>query len=164
MGLVVSAQVIRELIADGEYLVDCIEQRQHGKVAATFSLRSRAQPYDIQIETSDSKLEGLFRALLPPKEGRSQKTHLAQLGGQTVPVVEVAALPADTPRKRGRRKTDMAATQHVHPVEAISPAKRRRDSASQLVLMPQEGSMKAEANAVRPRRNRPSKVREGTQP
>jgi hypothetical protein len=64
MGLVVVAQVIRELIADGEYLVECIEHRDHGKVAVAFALRSRAQPYSIQIETTDNKLGGLFRALL----------------------------------------------------------------------------------------------------
>ena len=56
MGLVVVAQVIRELIADGEYLVECIEHRDRGKVAVAFALRSRAQPYSIQIETTDNKL------------------------------------------------------------------------------------------------------------
>src|SRR4029450_11268965 len=64
MGLVVVAQVIRELIADGEYLVECIEHRDRGKVAVAFALRSRAQPYSIQIETTDNKLGGLFRSLL----------------------------------------------------------------------------------------------------
>ena len=67
MGLVVSAQIIRELIADGEYLVECIEQRERGKVAVAFALRSRAQPYSIQIETMDNKLGGLFRALIEEK-------------------------------------------------------------------------------------------------
>jgi hypothetical protein len=43
MGLVVVAQVIRELIADGEYLVECIEHRDRGKVAVAFVLRSRAR-------------------------------------------------------------------------------------------------------------------------
>ena len=31
MGLVVSAHVVRDLIADGEYIVECIEQREHGR-------------------------------------------------------------------------------------------------------------------------------------
>ena len=30
MGLVVSAHVVRDLFADGEYLVECIEQRGTG--------------------------------------------------------------------------------------------------------------------------------------
>ena len=73
MGLVVLAQVIRELIADGEYLVECIEHRDHGKVAVAFALRSRAQPYSIQIETTDNKLGGLFRALLDEEPSRTGK-------------------------------------------------------------------------------------------
>src|SRR5919108_2519025 len=88
MGLVVSAQVIRALITDGEYLVECIEQREHGKVSVTLVQRSRAQPYSIQIETTDDKLEGLFRALLDDKPARSPKPALMKVGSQPVPVVE----------------------------------------------------------------------------
>ena len=31
MGLVVSAHVVRDLIGDGEYTVECLEQREHGR-------------------------------------------------------------------------------------------------------------------------------------
>jgi hypothetical protein len=159
MGLVVSAEVIRELIADGEYVVECIEQRQHGKVAATFSLRARAQPYDIQIETSDSRLEGLFRALLPRQEARAQRTHVPQASEQTVPVVEVATLPADVPRKRGRPRAALEPAEHREPAEATSAAKQRRGLARQLVLMAQEGAPKAAPDAGQSERARPLEAR-----
>src|SRR5919202_5241416 len=98
MGMVVSAQEIRDLIIDDDYIVECIEQRDHGRVAVSLALRSRAQPYNIQIETTDSKLEGLFRALLSEKEARGEKSRLTKLGAQAVPFVEVASLPADAPK------------------------------------------------------------------
>src|SRR5919109_5371373 len=104
MGLVVLAQVIRELIAEGEYLVECIEHREHGKVAVAFALRSRAQPYGIQIETTDNKLGGLFRALLDEEPSRAAKPALVKVGSQPVPVVEVGSLPADASKARKRRK------------------------------------------------------------
>ena len=93
MGLVVLAQVIRELIADGEYLVECIQHREHGKVAVAFTLRSRAQPHSIQIETTDNKLGGLFRALLHEDPARTGKPAVAKVGTQAVPIVEVDSLP-----------------------------------------------------------------------
>jgi hypothetical protein len=166
MGLVVSAQVIRELIADGEYLVECIEQREHGRVAATFTLRSRAQPYDIQIETSDSKLEGLFRALLPEKGARTQKSPLAQaqVGGQRIPVVEVPVLPADTPRRGRRRAPEAEPTEKTDAAEGSVPVKRRRGSSRQLVLMPQDAPIKARQGVGRVKRGRPPRVGETPEP
>ena len=166
MGLVVSAQIIRELIADGEYLVECIEQREHGRVAATFTLRSRAQPYDIQIETSDNKLEGLFRALLPEKGTRSQKSSPAQtqVGGQRIPVVEVPALPADTPRRGRRRAPEVEPIETTEAAESPVPAKRRRGSSRQLVLMPQDRPTEAHQGVGRVKRGRPPRVGGASEP
>ena len=42
MGLVVSAHVVRDLIGDGEYTVECLEQREHGRVVIALTLRARA--------------------------------------------------------------------------------------------------------------------------
>jgi hypothetical protein len=158
MGLVVSAQVIRELIADGEYIVESIEQREQGKVAVAFALRARAQPYNIQIETADNKLEGLFRALLTDKDARSEKSPLARLGGQAVPIVEVASLPADVPKRRRRQQAEG----RIEDAQATAPgpASRRRSSGRQLILMPQDVSSKPNRTAAQSRRGRPLKVRE----
>jgi hypothetical protein len=160
MGLVVLAQVIRELIADGEYIVECIEQREYGKVAVTLALRSRAQPYNIQIETTDSKLEGLFRALLGDKEARSGKPRLTKLGAQAVPIVEVASLPADAPKRRRRRQAALSHANGIQPPESTTPPVQRRRSARQLVLMPQEAASTANPIVVQAKRRRPSKVGE----
>jgi hypothetical protein len=160
MGLVVLAQVIRDLVADGEYIVECIEQREYGKVAVSLALRSRAQPYNIQIETTDSKLEGLFRALLGDKETRSEKSRLAKLGAQAVPSVEVASLPADAPKRRRRRQAALNHANGTQPAEPTGPTVRRRRSARQLVLMPQEAASTAHQATVQTKRGRPSKVRE----
>jgi hypothetical protein len=138
MGLVVSAQVIRELIADGEYLVECIEQRDRGKVVVALAQRSRAQPYSIQIETIDSKLAGLFRALLGDKLSRIAEPALAKIGSQRVPVVEVDSLPADASRVRRRRKQRVNDAGGAQPKEPAKPVARGRRSARQLVLVPQE--------------------------
>jgi hypothetical protein len=159
MGLVVSAQVIQELVADGEYLVECIEQREQGKVAVTFALRARAQPYSIQIETNDNKLEGLFRALLREKDIRSKDSRQTRLGGQVVPTVEVASLPADTPKRQRRRQVTVADA-NAQPVESASPTGRRRASTRQLVLMPQDVSLQENLSRVQTKRGRPRKVRE----
>jgi hypothetical protein len=138
MGLVVLAQVIRELIADGEYLVECIEQRDHGKVAVAFALRSRAQPYSIQIETTDNKLGGLFRALLGEEPSRTGKPALVKVGSQPVPVVEVESLPTDAAKGRQRRKRRVNNTERSGSLEPMRPAARGRSSAQQLALVPQE--------------------------
>jgi len=50
------------------------EQREHGRVAVALTLRARAQPYSIQIETSDNKLDGFFRALLNGQGSAPGKT------------------------------------------------------------------------------------------
>jgi hypothetical protein len=138
MGLVVSAQVIRELIADGEYLVECIEQRERGKIAVAFEMRSRMQPYSIQIETMDNKLGGLFHALSGEKSSRAEKAAVVKIGSQPVPVIEVNSLPADVSKDRGRGKRRITATNGSQATEATKPARRSRRSARQLILMPQE--------------------------
>lgn len=161
MGLVVSAQVIQELIADGEYLVECIEQREQGKVAVTFALRARAQPYSIQIETNDNKLEGLFRALLREKDIRSKASGQTRFGGQVVPTVQVASLPADTPKRQRRRQATVADADDAQPVESAGPTARRRASTRQLVLMPQDVSLRENPSRVQTKRGRPRKVKEG---
>jgi hypothetical protein len=161
MGLVVSAQVIQGLIADGEYLVECIEQREQGKVAVTFALRARAQPYSIQIETSDNKLEGLFRALLQGKDAHGKAAGQTRLAGQVVPIVEVASLPADAPKKQRRRRAAVADADGTQPMESAKPTARRRASMRQLVLMPQDLSPQENLSRVQTKRGRPPKIREG---
>lgn len=141
MGLVVRAQVIRELITDGEYLVECIEQRDHGKIAVAFALRARAQPYSIQIETTDNKLAGLFRALLEGDPARTGKPGVVKVGSQAVPVVEVDSLPRDELKSRKRRKrasTDIDASSSRAPLTPLQPLTGSRRSGQQLALVPQE--------------------------
>jgi hypothetical protein len=137
MGLIVSAQVIRELIAEGDYLVECIEQRERGKVAVALALRSRLQPYSIEIETVDNKLTGLFRALLDDRPSRVEKSAVVKLGNQPVPVVEVDSLPADTSRARRPRKRAVSKAES-RAEESTKPKPRGRSTAGQLMLVPQE--------------------------
>ncbi len=151
MGLVVSAQVLRELIMDGEYLVECIEQQARGKIAVAFALRSRTQPYSIQIETMDNKLTTLFRALAHEKPLRDENLAAMKIGSQPIPVVEVNSIPADTStgRRRGTRRiigTDVSSAR-----EPSKPAARSRRSTRQLVLVPSE---KTDEPAARPNRSR----------
>src|SRR5690554_6276590 len=103
MSLMVSSAVIRDLIIDGDYLVECIEQRERGCVLVTLALRSRAQPYSLQIETTENKLERLFRALLPEGAKHVGDKPTRQVGSQVVPVVEVDDMPADQAKPRRRR-------------------------------------------------------------
>jgi hypothetical protein len=138
MGLVVSAQVIRELIADGEYLVECIEQRERGKVAVALALRSRVQPYSIQIETTDNKLGGLFRALLDEKSAHAEKPALVKLGSQPVPMVEVESVPADESKARRRRRQRGNDADGSQPIGPTKSAARGRSSPRQLALVPRE--------------------------
>jgi hypothetical protein len=141
MGLVVLAQVIRELIADGEYLVECIEHRDRGKVAVAFVLRSRAQPYSLQIETTDNKLGGLFRALLDEEPSRAGKAAVVKVGSQPVPIVEVESLPLDALKGRKRRKDgrhDANVSRSLAPIAPREPTARSRGSGQQLALVPQE--------------------------
>jgi hypothetical protein len=153
MGLVVVAQVIRELIADGEYLVECIEHRDRGKVAVAFALRSRAQPYSIQIETTDNKLGGLFRALLDEEPSRIGKPGVVKIGNQPVPVVEVDSLPLDALKGRKRRKRGGNDTDVSRSRAPMEPATRSRSSGQQLALVPQE-SPKEPAPAPKPSKRR----------
>ncbi len=138
MGLVVSAQVVRDLIGDGEYIAECLEQREHGRVAVTLTLRAGAQPYSIQIETSDNKLDGFFRALLNGKGSTTGKNPAVNVGSQPVPVVEVNAMPADQPKRRRRPAKAAIQPKPVLSEEKPSRAERRRSAIRQLVLVPQE--------------------------
>ena len=153
MGLVVLAQVIRELIVDGEYLVECIEHRDRGKVSVALALRSRAEPYSIQIETVDNKLGGLFRALLDEEAPRTTKPALMKIGHQPVPVVEVDSMPADTAKGRRRRKHGNNDADGTKSVEPVKPPTRRRSAAQQLALVPPEPP-KEPAPVSRPSRRR----------
>jgi hypothetical protein len=157
MGLIVSAQVIRELIADGEYIVECIEQRERGKVVVALALRSRVQPYSIEIETVDSKLGGLFRALLDDKSSRGEKSSVVKLGSQPVPVVEVESLPADASKSRKRRRQ---AVNHANAQagEPTKPGPRGRSAAGQLVLMPQEAPNEPAPMPSPPKRRRTARA------
>jgi hypothetical protein len=138
MGLVVSAQVIRELIADGEYLVECIEHREHGKAAVAFTLRSRVQPYGLQIETTDNKLGGLFRALLNEEPSRTGKPAMTKVGGQPVPIVEVDTLPVDASRGRKRRKQGANDADIPKPGAPREPTARRGSTERPFALVAQE--------------------------
>jgi hypothetical protein len=142
MGLVVSAHVVRDLIADGEYIVECIEQREHGRVAVALTLRARAQPYSIQIETSDNKLDGFFRALLNGQGSTPDKNPVVNVGGQPVPVVEVDAMPADQPERRRRPAKAAIQSEPALSEEKPSRAERRRSALRQHVLVPQETDSK----------------------
>jgi hypothetical protein len=159
MGLLVSAQVIRELITDGEYLVECIEQRERGKVAVALALRSRMQPYSIEIETVDSKLAGLFRALLGEKSSRVEKSAVVKLGSQPIPVIEVESLPADAPTGRRRRKRPVN-NASVQAGELTKPTPRVRSAAGQLILMPQEVAHETAPPPTPPKRRRAARANE----
>jgi hypothetical protein len=160
MGLVVSAQVIRELIAEGEYLVECIEQRERGKIAVDFALRARAQPYSIQIETMDNKLAGLFHALLGEKPSHSEKPAGVKIGRQPVPVVEVDSVPADASKSRKRRKAGINDADSSPPIEPTKPTVRSRRAARQLILVPQETPVEPAAVPMPPKRRRTARASE----
>ena len=153
MGLVVSARVVRDLIADGEYIVECLEQREHGRVMVALTLRARAQPYAIQIETSDHKLDGFFRAWLNGQGSTPAQNPVVNVGSQPVPVVEVDALPADQPQRR--RRPAKAAIQPEPALREGKPsrAERTRSALRQLVLVPQETGSKP-AQPVNPGKRR----------
>jgi hypothetical protein len=107
-------------------------------VAVTLMLRARAQPYSIQIETSDNKLDGFFRALLNGRGLTISKNPAVRVGNQPIPVVEVDAMPADQPKRR-RRPTKAA----IQPEPALSQekssrAERRRSAVRQFGPVPPE--------------------------
>jgi hypothetical protein len=131
------------LIDDGEYIVECIEQREHGRVAVALTLRTRAQPYSIQIETSDSKLNGFFRALLNGKGSITGKNPAENVGSQPVPVVEVDAMPADQPKRRRRPAQAAIQPEPAFSQEKSSRAEQRRSAIQQFVLVPQEKGSKS---------------------
>jgi hypothetical protein len=154
MALVVSAPVIRDLIIDGLYVVECIEQRDHGRVAVMLALKSRAQPITIQIETTDHKLDGLFHALLQdttPLKGLGSRV---KVGSQAVPVIDVDAMPADqqqAERRRPRRRQQNAVGGTETPTKR---GERRRAALRQLILMPQDSPSRVVA-APEPPKARP---------
>ena len=163
MSLVVSAEVIRTLIVDGEYLVECLEQRERGGVLLTLALRSRTQPYSLQIETTDRKLEGLFRALLPGDARQSGDKAAHRLGSQTVPVVEVDSMPADQAKPRRRRAQKTAPTAVQTTEGEPSPAERRRAVLRQLTLVPEASLSRPEPSSPRAgkQRRHPRSARTG---
>jgi hypothetical protein len=161
MGLTVSAHVLRELIVDGEYLVECIEQRERGKIALVFALRSRTQPYSIQIETMDNKLGGLFRALSNEKPLGAESRALMKVGSQPIPVVEVNSIPADASSGRGRRKRGINGADLSPAGETTKPAVRRRHSARQRILMAQEATHDPAAKRTPSRRRRTARASDG---
>jgi hypothetical protein len=137
MGLVVSGQVVRDLIADGEYMVECIEQREHGRVAVTLMLRARAQPYSIQIETSDNKLDGFFRALLDGKGSTMRKNTSVKVGSLPMPVGDGDSTPADQPKRRRRPAGAAVQPKPASSGEKPSRAERRGSAIRQFGLVPQ---------------------------
>jgi hypothetical protein len=160
MKLAVSAEVIRDLIIDGEYLVECLEQRERGCVVLTLTLRSRAQPCHIQIETTETKLDSLFRALLQQNTRRPGDAATLKVGSQPVPVVPVDDLPADQTKPRRRR---VPKAQQIVPQKADgrSPRAQRRPAAGrQLMLVPEVSPSPPEAASPQPvkRRGRPRSI------
>lgn len=154
MGLIVSAQAVRDLISEGDYVVECIEQREHGRVGVTLALRSRAQPYTIHIETGDNKLTGLFRALLNGKDSGKKGKPVIMAGNQPVPVVQVDAMPADQPKRRRRAEgaTQLKAPEPSSSVGPLTRAKRRQSAMRQLLLVPQDSSPRPAQPSERPKR------------
>jgi hypothetical protein len=137
MGLVVSGQVVRDLIADGEYIVECIEQREHGRVAVALTLRARTQPYSIQIETSDSKLDGFFRALLNGQGPTIHKNLSVKVGIPPIPVVEVDTMPGDQPKRRRRPAKAAIQPEPAFSEQKPSRAERKRSAIRRFVMVPQ---------------------------
>jgi hypothetical protein len=128
MGLVVPGQVVRDLVADGEYIVECIEQREHGRIAVTLTLRARTQPYSIQIETSDNKLDGFFRALLNGKGSTTHKNPAVKVESLPIPVVECDTMPADQPKRRRRPAKAAIQPEPAFSEQKPSRAERRRSA------------------------------------
>jgi hypothetical protein len=160
MAMIVSARAVRELISEGDYMVESIEQREHGRVGVTLALRSRAQPCAIHIETGENKLAGLFRALLNGEGPGTGKRAMVTVGSQSVPVVQVEGLPADRPQRRRRRVAGAAEIEPPKtsaPGEALTRTKRRRSAIRQLVLVPQETRQKSARTPQRARRRAGSK-------
>jgi hypothetical protein len=140
------------MIVDGEYLVECIEQREQGKVTVAFALRSRAQPYSIQIDTMDNKLAGLFRALSAEQAALSEKSGPRKVGSQPVRVVEVETVPADVSKSLRRR--NRAINRDPGSKAPTPPVSGSRSPTRQLVLMPQEGSRQVAATPTTAKRRR----------
>jgi hypothetical protein len=132
MGLAIAAEVIRDLIVDGEYLLDYLEPREHGRVLLALSLRSRTQPYSIQLETTETKLAGLFRAFLNGQAAGAASRPDVRVGSQAVPVLEVGDLPADQPKRRRPRQPPAEPAPPEIAESQPRRAGRRRRAARQL--------------------------------
>jgi hypothetical protein len=161
MALLVSAQVIRDLIIDGSYVIECLEQRDQGRVAVMLALKSRTQPINVQIETTDHKLAGLFHALLQDHPGQKGTRPGLRVGSQAVPVIDVDVMPADQPqmprRKPRRRKAGEVTDAELPPKRG----ERRRAALRQLILMPQDASSRALPSAEPPKTRSRSRVSNG---
>ena len=155
MALLVSAQVVRDLIIDGSYAIEYLEQRDQGRVAVMLALKSRTQPITLQIETTDHKLASLFHALL--QDGTPQKGHrpAVKVGSQAVPVVDVETMPADQPQAPRRKPRQRQAPEVTDAAAPPKRGERRRAALRQLILMPQDSPSRAlpspEPAAPRPR-------------
>ena len=116
MALQVSADAVRALIADGVYSLQILEQRDSQRVVLTFSLAARGGGYMIQIETSETKVAGLFQQLLlrtlpasqakPPARATPKRRSRAEAAAEQRPMATpTAPAPlAERPAKRQRRQ------------------------------------------------------------
>ena len=103
----------------------------------------------VQIETSDNKLDGLFRALLNGQGSTPGKHPVANVGIQPVPVVEVDAMPADQPKRRRRPAKAALQPEPALREEKPSRAEHRRSTRRQLALVPQRQAQTGSAGKPR---------------
>ena len=123
---------------------------KHLQVVIALTLRARAQPYAIQIDTSDNKLDGFFRALLNGQGSTPGKHPVVNVGSQPVPVVEVDAMAADQPKRRRRPAKAAIQPEPALREENSSRAEHRRSTRRQLALVPQEDRLET-GSAGQPR-------------
>jgi hypothetical protein len=161
MALLVSAQVIRDLIIDGSYVVECIEQRDQGRVAVMLALKSRTQPITMQIETTDQKLAGLFHALLHDSDPLKGHRSRVKVGSQAVPVIDVDTMPADQPQAQRRKPRQPQQNGDGGAETPLKRGTRRRAALRQLILMPQDSPSRAVATAELPKAKSRSRASHG---
>jgi hypothetical protein len=161
MALLISAQVIRDLIIDGSYAIECIEQRDQGRVAVMLALKSRTQPITVQIETTDHKLAGLFHALLQDNTTQKGRRPGVRVGSQAVPVIDVDTMPADQPQAHQRKPRQRRAVELTGAETPPKRGERRRAALRQLILMPQDVSSRASPSPEAPKTRPRSRVSNG---
>jgi len=161
MALLVSAQVIRDLIMDGSYVIECIEQRDQGRVAVMLALKSRTQPITVQIETTDRKLAGLFHALLQDNTTQKGSRPGVRVGSQAVPVIDVDAMPADQPQVHRRKRRQRQENGAAGAEKPTKRGERRRAALRQLILMPQDSPSRAMPSPESPKARPRSRVSNG---